>query len=97
MLPLWHEHPDAGVTFPEGFVASAARCGLKTAGNDLALLVGDRMATVAGVFTTNRVQAACVRHARRVILSGKAQAVLINAGNANTCNGARGDIPTVNG
>lgn len=90
MITQWKEI-DAGVTYPEGFVAAAVRCGLKSAGSDLALLVSDSVANVAGVFTTNRVQAACVQYSRRVVRSGTARAVLINAGNANACNGERGD------
>ena len=90
MLTQWKD-VEAGVTYPEGFVASAVRCGLKTAGADLALLVSDTAATVAGVFTTNRVQAACVQYSRRVTRNGTARAILINAGNANACNGEQGD------
>ena len=91
MITVWREAPESGVTFPEGFVASGVRCGLKTAGDDLALLVSDSAASVAGVFTTNRVQAACVQYSRRVIKNGTARALICNAGNANACNGEQGD------
>ena len=90
MLTVWKE-VESGVTYPEGFVASGVRCGLKTHGDDLALLVSDSACTIAGVFTTNRVQAACVRYSRRVVKTGTARAVLVNAGNANACNGEQGD------
>lgn len=90
MITQWNEIA-AGVTYPEGFVAAGVRCGLKTQGADLALLVSDSAASVAGVFTTNRVQAACVQYSRRVVRNGTARAVLINAGNANACNGEQGD------
>src|SRR5690349_8779874 len=91
MITIWKEREDAGVTFPEGFVAAGVRCGLKTEGDDLMLLVSDSAASVAGVFTTNRVQAACVQYARRVVRGGSARAILVNAGNANACNGEQGD------
>ena len=91
MITVWKEHKYAGVTFPEGFVAAGVRCGLKSSGNDLALIVSDSAASVAGVFTTNRVQAACVTYSRRVARGGTARAILINAGNANACNGEQGD------
>lgn len=91
MLIRWQQMEGAGITFPEGFVASGVRCGLKTQGEDLALLVSDSACTVAGVFTTNRVQAACVQYSRRVVKNGSARAVLVNAGNANACNGEQGD------
>ena len=91
MITSWKQISGAGVTFPEGFVASGVRCGLKTHGDDLALIVCDTAATVAGVFTTNRVQAACVKYSRRVVRSGSARAILVNAGNANACNGDQGE------
>jgi len=91
VLTAWKQNELAGITFPEGFVASAVRCGLKTIGDDLALIVTESEASVAGVFTTNYVQAACVRYSRRVVKSGSARAILVNAGNANACNGDQGD------
>ncbi len=91
MITQWKQTHDAGITYPEGFVASGVRCGLKTEGPDLALIVCDGPASVAGVFTTNRVQAACVRYSRHVVARGTARAILCNAGNANACNGDRGD------
>ncbi len=90
MITSWQE-ADAGVTYPEGFVAAGVRCGLKTQGEDLALLVSDSAASVAGVFTTNRVQAACVHYSRRVVRGGAARAIVVNAGNANACNGEQGE------
>lgn len=91
MITVWKEAEDAGVTYPEGFVAAGVRCGLKTEGDDLALLVSDSAAAIAGVFTNNRVQAACVQYSRRVVKNGTARAILVNAGNANACNGEQGD------
>ncbi len=91
MLTVWKKVSGAGVTYPEGFVAAGVRCGLKTLGNDLMLLVSDSEASVAGVFTTNRVQAACVQYSRRVARGGRARAVIVNAGNANALNGERGE------
>ncbi len=95
MIIHWRQQHDAGVTFPEGFVASGVRCGLKTEGPDLALIVCDGDAPVAGVFTTNLVQASCVRYSRRVVQGGVARAILCNAGNANACNGDQGDRDTL--
>jgi glutamate N-acetyltransferase/amino-acid N-acetyltransferase len=46
------------VTSPRGFKACGIRCGLKKKGKDLALLVSDRPAAVAALFTTNRLPAA---------------------------------------
>jgi glutamate N-acetyltransferase/amino-acid N-acetyltransferase len=94
VITVWKEQIEAGVTFAEGFVAAGVRCGLKTEGNDLALIVSDSAASVAGVFTTNIVQASCVRYSRRVVRTGRARAIICNAGNANACNGERGEQDT---
>jgi len=90
MIRKWDE-VEAGVSYPEGFAAAAVRAGLKRAGNDLVLIVSDREASAAGTFTTNVVQASCVRWSRSIAESGKSMAILCNAGNANACNGERGD------
>jgi len=95
MITHWTQSTDAGVTAPEGFVASGVRCGLKMEGLDLALIVCDGEAPVAGVFTTNLVQASCVRYSKRVVEGGLARAILCNAGNANACNGEQGDRDTI--
>lgn len=91
MIQDWKQDTQAGVTHPEGFMAAGVRCGLKTEGNDLALIVCENAAAAAGTFTTNRVHASCVRYSRRIVQAGQARAVLCNAGNANACNGERGD------
>jgi glutamate N-acetyltransferase/amino-acid N-acetyltransferase len=59
---------------------------------DLALLASDAPAAAAGVFTTNRVCAAPVKYSRAALAGtrGRARAVVINAGNANACTGAKG-------
>jgi glutamate N-acetyltransferase/amino-acid N-acetyltransferase len=91
MIQDWKQNNQAGVTHPEGFVAAGVRCGLKREGNDLALIACERAANVAGTFTTNRVQASCVRYSSGIVKVGQARAILCNAGNANACNGERGD------
>jgi glutamate N-acetyltransferase/amino-acid N-acetyltransferase len=74
-----------------GFKFAAAAAGIKKAGGlDLALMAADAPAAAAGVFTTNRVKAAPVQLCRRRLKSGKAQAILVNAGNANACTGPQG-------
>lgn len=74
-----------------GFKASAAIAGLKK-GNalDVGLIVSETEAAAAGVFTTNKVRAAPVILSERHLEKGKARAIIINAGNANACTGARG-------
>jgi glutamate N-acetyltransferase/amino-acid N-acetyltransferase len=78
------------VTGPEGFRAAASACGIKPQGLDLALLVAERTCTAAGVFTTNRAQAAPVVVAREHLAGGRARALVVNSGCANAGTGARG-------
>jgi len=81
------------VKMPLGFTASGVACGLKPSGNlDLGMLVSDPPGVAAGVFTTNRVQAAPVQLTRRHIRRGKARAIVVNAGNANACTGKQGYV-----
>jgi glutamate N-acetyltransferase/amino-acid N-acetyltransferase len=57
---------------------------------DLGILFSKREASAAGVFTRNRVQAACVILDRERIQAGRARAIIANSGNANCCTGADG-------
>lgn len=80
-----------GISAVPGMLAAGITAGIKRAdAPDLALLLSEREATVAGVFTTNRVVAAPVRLTRARVQRGKARAILINSGNANACTGPRG-------
>jgi glutamate N-acetyltransferase/amino-acid N-acetyltransferase len=76
---------------PRGFRAAGEAVGLKRSGRrDMALLVSDRPAAVAGVFTTNQVQSATVKLNRTRLRGGVARAVIVNSGNANACTGPQG-------
>jgi glutamate N-acetyltransferase/amino-acid N-acetyltransferase len=71
---------------PLGFRFATTYAGIrKIEKDDVALIVPDQPANAAAVFTTNMVQAAPVRLARKNLKSsnGRVGAVLINAGNAN--------------
>ena len=74
-----------------GFQAAGTAAGIKkTGGLDLALIVAEAPAAAAGVFTTNRVKAAPVLICRERLRRGRAQAILVNSGNANACTGPEG-------
>lgn len=76
---------------PTGFQAAGVAAGLKPSGGlDVGLLVSDRSAMTAGVFTKNKVIAAPVALAKRTVRSGRARAIVANAGNANACTGPQG-------
>ncbi|WP_339134576.1 bifunctional glutamate N-acetyltransferase/amino-acid acetyltransferase ArgJ [Streptomyces sp. f51] len=80
------------VTAARGFRAAGIAAGIKTSGGlDLALVVNDGPRRgAAGVFTSNRVQAAPVQWSRQVLADGEIRAVVLNSGGANACTGAQG-------
>ena len=80
-----------GVTAAQGFRACGVAAGIKYADRkDLALVMADSPASVAAVYTTNKVAAAPVQVDRERTRSGQAQAVVINSGCANACTGETG-------
>lgn len=80
-----------GVTAASGFQAGAAVAGIKyKQKNDVALIYSAVPAVAAGVFTTNKVKAAPLLITMQRISGGKAQAIVVNSGNANACNGEQG-------
>ena len=85
------EHKLAGIAYPQGFKAAGVRAGIKKNGNlDVAVIYSEKEAAVAGVFTQNQVAAAPVRVSKIVVGTGKAQAIVANAGCANACTGEQG-------
>ena len=75
-----------------GFRFAGVACGLKESGKrDVGLIVSDRPAVAVGAFTTNRVQAAPVVIGRERLAGGRAQAILVNSGNANAYTGRDGE------
>ena len=91
---------DGSVVAPQGFLAAGLFCDVKSLGTgkgsnkgqkrDLALIVSEVPAKAAGMFTTNQICAAPVKVCVKHIADGKAQAIVINSGNANACTGPRG-------
>jgi len=79
-----------GVTAVRAVRASGVFCGIKRTKLDLALVVSDRPATVAGVTTVNRVKAAPVLLCERQFPGGRFSAAVANSGNANACTGPQG-------
>jgi len=88
------------INAPQGFNSSGVFCDVKTIGTgkgsnkgpkrDLALIVSDTPASVAGMFTTNQICAAPVKLCVQNVANGRAQAVVVNSGNANACTGDQG-------
>ena len=77
-----------GVCAAQGFKAGGIHCGIRRnhSKKDLALIVSDRKAAAAAVYTTNLVKGAPLTVTKQNIADGYAQAVICNSGNANTCN-----------
>ena len=77
-----------GICAAQGFKANGIHCGIRKnhAKKDLALIVSDVPASAAAVYTTNLVKGAPLAVTKANIANGKAQAVICNSGNANTCN-----------
>lgn len=79
---------EGGVTAAKGFLASGIHCGIRKNKTkaDLALIYSEKLCNAAGVYTQNLVKGAPILVTRKNIANGKAQAVICNSGNANTCN-----------
>ena len=77
-----------GVCAPLGYKASGVHCGIRNnkSKKDLALIVSDTRAAAACVYTQNLVKGAPIYVSRENVADGHAQAVIVNSGNANTCN-----------
>jgi glutamate N-acetyltransferase/amino-acid N-acetyltransferase len=79
------------VTAARGFTASGVAARIGKLGLDLALVKGNGECVGAGMFTTNRVQAAPVVVSKEHLERAQPQAVVINSGNANAATGAQGE------
>ncbi|HYL44044.1 MAG TPA: bifunctional glutamate N-acetyltransferase/amino-acid acetyltransferase ArgJ [Ktedonobacteraceae bacterium] len=86
---------DHCVTAPQGFRAGVTASGIKSDSHipDLAILASDVPCVAAGTFTTSSTRAAPVLVCQERLKSGKAQAVVVNSGNANC---ATGDLGLMN-
>ncbi len=79
---------EGGVTAAAGFRASGVHCGIRhnRKKKDISLIVCDRPAAAAAVYTQNLVKGAPLVVTRRHLEDGTARAIICNSGNANTCN-----------
>lgn len=79
---------EGGVCASKGFSASGVHCGIRKNKDkkDLSLIFSSTIANTAAVYTTNLVKGAPLLVTKEHLKNGKAQAVICNSGNANTCN-----------
>ena len=77
-----------GVCAAQGFSAAGIHCGIRRnqSKRDLALIYSTVPASAAAVYTSNLVKGAPLTVTKAHLSDGKAQAVICNSGNANTCN-----------
>ena len=79
---------EGGVCAAKGYKAAGIHCGLRKNRDkrDLSLIVSEKTATAAAVYTTNLVKGAPITVTKANIADGSAKAIICNSGNANTCN-----------
>lgn len=78
------------ITDVKGIKCWGAHIGIKSQKRDLAIIYSQTPANVAATFTRNVVVSECIKVNREHIKSGKAQLIVVNSGNANTCTGEQG-------
>jgi len=83
-----------GVVAPKGFTANGIHAGIRANKTkiDLAVILSEVLGTSAAVYTTNKVKAAPIYVTQENLSDGYAQAIIVNSGNANTCNADGIDI-----
>ena len=79
---------EGGVCAAKGFLAAGVHCGIRKnrTKRDLSLIFSEVPASAAAVYTTNLVKGAPLTVTKSNLLDGRAQAMICNSGNANTCN-----------
>ena len=77
-----------GVCAAKGFTANGVHCGIRKnkSKRDLALIYSETLASAAATYTTNLVKGAPITVTKNNLKNGKAQVMICNSGNANTCN-----------
>lgn len=79
---------DGGVCAAQGFSAAGVNAHIKANSqkNDMALIYCDRECSAAALYTQNKVKGAPIAVTKKHLADGRARAVIVNSGNANTCN-----------
>lgn len=78
------------ITNVKGIKCWGAHTGIKSMRRDLAIIYSEVPANAAATFTKNDVVAEPIKLARKYIADNRAQAIVINAGNANAGTGQQG-------
>ncbi len=82
---------DGSITTPKGFVADGVHAGLRYLKKDLGIIISEKPANCAAVYTSNKFQAAPLKVTQASIAQeGLIQAIIVNSACANACTGERG-------
>lgn len=82
---------NGSVCAPRGFLAQGVEAGIKKIDKkEVAIIYSTEPCTAAGVFTSNKVRAACIDYNKACLADGTARAIVANSGNANACTGEQG-------
>jgi glutamate N-acetyltransferase / amino-acid N-acetyltransferase len=84
--------PEGTLTTPKGFLAGAAKVGVRRDWDklDVGLIYSEAPCVAAGVYTSNALKGASLRVAMEHLAKGSAQAIVANSGCANCSVGERG-------
>lgn len=90
------KYVNGGVCAAKGYKANGIHCGIRKNKSklDLALIISENLASTASVYTKNLVKGAPIAVTKSNIADGKAQAIICNSGNANTCNANGVEVAT---
>jgi len=89
--PAIEKIENGSIVTPKGFQATGLYSGVKRKRLDLGAIYCEVPASVAAVYTLNRIQAAPIKVTKESIAeAGKIQAIVVNSGNANACTGKKG-------
>ena len=81
---------EGGLHNVKGIYTAGVSCGIKKGNKDLAIIYSEKESQAAGVFTTNIFRAAPVLITQKHLQNSRAQAIVVNSGNANACTGSMG-------
>ncbi len=81
------------VTSPKGYKATGVSAGIKANDRrDVAVIVSDKIANAAGVYTKNLVKGHSLQLTIKHMQGKQLKAVVVNSGNANACAGKGGEL-----
>lgn len=88
---LINDVPDGGILTPKGFECGGFHAGLRYNKLDLGMIVSEKPASCAAVYTTSHFQAAPLLVTQEsIVKEGVLQAVVVNSACANACTGEQG-------